>query len=255
MEKVYIKMEESTSSSCDPSSENEELNENPGESKSSEKSEKGVTSDLPQTVRSGLKRKQKPLEDIAKKNDVDMTEEKYSGRTRKRKMQDSLPTDRKVTEIPDTKEDSSASSSGIAKATRGGKKLSVMSSGQKHSEAESNNNNINENLKKKPEEGDKITAEMKKKDAEEAVEKINVEEAAEKKGVKEAVLKKGDLPASDWKVGDLVWARVSGHSFWPSIIAVDPEIGDFKKGEFTISYCLCVIISLPLLNIHKCLLS
>lgn len=39
----------------------------------------------------------------------------------------------------------------------------------------------------------------------------------------------GPVPGCEWMVGDLAWARVGGHPYWPCVIAVDPELNIFTK--------------------------
>lgn len=39
----------------------------------------------------------------------------------------------------------------------------------------------------------------------------------------------GPVPGCEWMVGDLAWARVGGHPYWPCVIAVDPEQNIFTK--------------------------
>ncbi|RZF33032.1 hypothetical protein LSTR_LSTR015416, partial [Laodelphax striatellus] len=36
-------------------------------------------------------------------------------------------------------------------------------------------------------------------------------------------------PGCEWMVGDLAWARIGNHPFWPCIIARDPELGIFTR--------------------------
>lgn len=63
------------------------------------------------------------------------------------------------------------------------------------------------------------------------------------KAVKGSILPKGHfikqpLPTNDekpceWLVGDLVWSKVSGHPWWPCMVAYDPNLGIYTrmKGE------------------------
>lgn len=39
----------------------------------------------------------------------------------------------------------------------------------------------------------------------------------------------GPVPGCEWMLGDLAWARVGGHPYWPCVIAVDPELNIFTK--------------------------
>ena len=36
----------------------------------------------------------------------------------------------------------------------------------------------------------------------------------------------------DLDVGDVVWAKMKGYSFWPAVITQEASTGLFKKGNF-----------------------
>ncbi|KAJ4450760.1 hypothetical protein ANN_02190 [Periplaneta americana] len=45
----------------------------------------------------------------------------------------------------------------------------------------------------------------------------------------------------DWVIGDLAWARVSGYPFWPCMIALDPQMGNFTRTtDLTETRAACV---------------
>lgn len=37
------------------------------------------------------------------------------------------------------------------------------------------------------------------------------------------------VPGCEWMVGDLAWARVGNHPFWPCIVNIDPTLGIFTR--------------------------
>lgn len=43
--------------------------------------------------------------------------------------------------------------------------------------------------------------------------------------------------SGDFQVGDLMWAKVGSHPYWPCMITAEPETDIFtKKGNITINY-------------------
>ena len=46
----------------------------------------------------------------------------------------------------------------------------------------------------------------------------------------EPTLEPGSAGASSkWVVGDMMWARVAGHPWWPCMVSPDPVSGQFTK--------------------------
>lgn len=38
-------------------------------------------------------------------------------------------------------------------------------------------------------------------------------------------------PSYDYKIGDIVWAKIGKYPFWPSIVCVDPKYNIYMKGS------------------------
>jgi len=57
-----------------------------------------------------------------------------------------------------------------------------------------------------------------------------------------------DARATTWKIGDMLWAKVSGHPWWPCIVLPDPDQSAWNKPlqsmtfhslSVTLILCLC----------------
>ncbi|KAJ9585197.1 hypothetical protein L9F63_003000, partial [Diploptera punctata] len=222
--------------------------------RNSAKKENKVNNALPKTFTPKLKRKQidsnteSPLTECDDKKNSDLsdispvTKSRY-GRTHKPKIpEDFLPTDKKVAAIlghsphksPGKNLNSPVISlSDVTKVTVKGRKLyDIFTKKDKCSNGISNladNQEVKE--KQMAEASDKIKTENSGKRTETVevngtVTQINVEHEE----CNESSLQKNEnIPACDWVVGDLAWARVSGYPFWPCMIALDPEKGIFTK--------------------------